>query len=442
MHFDWLRRGVKYGALFMLVWGIPLHAAPPKTAKQPAPQPSAVVSEAANEIELVHTLRADEVGVLATLAERFNQQNANTPDAMRIKLVQAGGEKKPAPVNLLTPGMAADFLRNKMTFKPVYQVMQEAKLTLPVNEISPNLLFGQDKKQIRFLPIAFSTPVLFYNKRLFRQAGLDPDTPPKTWQAMQKMADTLMDHGVMCPYTSSWPVWVHLDNLSALSGVPIANKKGQFEFNGIHQVKHVALLASWHKSGFFHTFGRANEADSHFYSNECAMITTNVEANRYFANAPGVELGVAPLPSHDDLFGGARHTLASGAALWVGAGYKTKTYRNIARFLRFLVAPDVQIELARLGFLPLTETARDAIGSRLLKDEEQALIVAYDSLKNSGANHPLRISVLDPVRIVADEELEQVWADKKPAKTALDAAVKRSNAVLSATPVLRKALSQ
>jgi len=256
------------------------------------------------------------------------------------------------------------------------------------------------------------------------------------------MADTLMDHGVMCPYTSSWPVWVHLDNLSAISGAPIANSKGQLEFNGRVQVKHIAMLASWHKAGFFHAFGRTNEADSHFYSGECAMITTNVDANRYFSSAPGVELGVAALPNHDDLYGGPHHTLTAGAALWVGTGYKAKTYRNIARFLRFLLAPDVQIELARIGFLPLTETARHAIGSQILKDEEQALEVAYASLKGKGASSPLRISVLDSVRIVADEELEQVWEGKKPAKAALDTAVKRGNAILSATPVLRKALSQ
>ena len=40
------------------------------------------------------------------------------------------------------------------------------------------------------------------------------------------------------------------------------------------------------------------------------------------------------------------------------------------------------------------------------------------------------VSRIEPVRVIIDEELEAVWANKKPAKEALDDAVARSNAVL------------
>ena len=40
--------------------------------------------------------------------------------------------------------------------------------------------------------------------------------------------------------------------------------------------------------------------------------------------------------------------------------------------------------------------------------------------------------------IIANEELEAAWADKKPPKAALDAAVHRGNAVLNAKPGLKK----
>jgi sn-glycerol 3-phosphate transport system substrate-binding protein len=414
--------------------------AAPKKAKAGAAAKAAAPES--NEIEFTHQLSAGDARHLAVLVERFNsQQAAGDP---RIRLARAEAQrKKPAPLNLATSGTMANFLANKSAFKPVYQVLKENGDALSSGDLSVDLLAGERRDRLNALPVAFSTPVLFYNKRLFRQAGLNPDTPPKTWREMQVIAGALMDSGVACPYTSSWPTWVHIDNMSAVSGASVADKKGRLGFNGLPQVKHIAMLASWHKARYFQTFGRGNEADSHFYSGECAMLTSDAWANNILRDAPGVELGVAPLPYHDDIYGGRPgHTLAAGAALWVGAGYKAKDYRVVARFIRFLLAPDIQIELARAGgFLPLTETARVAIRSALLKDEEQALDVAYASLQGKGAEQTLRVSTLDPVRIIVDEELEQVWANKKPAKAALDTAVKRGNAVLSAKPALKKVLA-
>ncbi|MDR1351372.1 MAG: extracellular solute-binding protein [Zoogloeaceae bacterium] len=401
-------------------------------AAKPAPK--------ARIIELTHQLSAHSALKLAELVERFNSEQ---PEAERIQLLRIETQgRKPALLNLATPGVMANFLVNKAAFKPVHQVLKENGGNIAGNDLSVELLAGEKRDRLNALPLAFSTPVLFYNKRLFRQAGLDADAPPKTWQEMQDMAGTLMERGIACPYTSSWPTWVHVDNLSALSGMTIADKKGKLAFNGRVQVKHIAMLATWHKARYFQTFGRANEADSHFYNSECAMLTSDAWTNSYLQDAPGVELGIAPLPHHNDLYGGPQHTLAAGTSLWVGAGYKAKEYQVAARFIRFLLAPDMQIALARSGgFLPLTETARNVMQtSRLMKDEEQALKVAYLSLQGKGDRHPLRVSTLDPVRIIVDEELEQVWAGKKPAKAALDTAVKRGNAILAAKPALRRVI--
>jgi sn-glycerol 3-phosphate transport system substrate-binding protein len=90
------------------------------------------------------------------------------------------------------------------------------------------------------------------------------------------------------------------------------------------------------------------------------------------------------------------------------------------------------------GGLPLTSAARSAARSKLLKDGDQTQQIAYASLKNNGAKPAFRVANIDPIRIIADEELEAVWADKKPAKAALDTAVHRGNTVLAAKPALKK----
>lgn len=91
----------------------------------------------------------------------------------------------------------------------------------------------------------------------------------------------------------------------------------------------------------------------------------------------------------------------------------------------------MQIELTRVGgFLPMSPVARTAGKSRLLKAEGAGLEVAYAQLQGKGALKNLRVSQIEPVRLIVEEELEAVWADQKPAKEALDTAVQRANAVL------------
>ncbi len=53
------------------------------------------------------------------------------------------------------------------------------------------------------------------------------------------------------PTPPSWPVWVHIDNVSAVSGLPAVSGKGALAFNGLPQVKHIAMMATWTKANYF-----------------------------------------------------------------------------------------------------------------------------------------------------------------------------------------------
>jgi multiple sugar transport system substrate-binding protein len=43
--------------------------------------------------------------------------------------------------------------------------------------------------KLQGLAYVFSTPTLFYNASLFREAGLDPDRPPRTWEEVKRAGD-------------------------------------------------------------------------------------------------------------------------------------------------------------------------------------------------------------------------------------------------------------
>ena len=284
-------------------------AKPAKPAAKPAPAPAA-----AADFELSHNLGPVGQERLQALVDRFNKESGAT-----LKLVRHEKGQKPTALNLVRRYDMAEVLGDPKRFVPLYSMMAKAGEPLKVGELSGDLKAGvaDAKGRLVALPVAYSTPVLFFNKNALRKAKLDPEQPPKTWFEMQGMLDKLQDAGFACPYTSSWPVWVHIDNVSSVSGVPAMSEKGVLTFNGLPQVKHVAMMATWSKAGYFKNFGRRDEASAKFQEGECAMITTDSREAADFREAKGVELGVAPLPFHDDVYGGRQHTLADGASLWV-----------------------------------------------------------------------------------------------------------------------------
>lgn len=408
-------------------------AKPAKSGKQ-APAAAPVVS---TEFELAHNLGPANEERLQAVIDRFNKESGNS---LKLKRLEKGD--KPVGLNLMTRYDMSDVLFQPKAFLPLHEVM--AKNGSPINgaDFSADLKAGvvDAKGRVVALPVVYSTPVLFYNKNAFRKAKLDPEQPPKTWFEMQGVLDKLQDAGYTCPYTTSWPVWVHVDNVSAISGVPAVSDKGVLTFNGLPQVKHVAMMTTWVKANYFKLFGRRDEASQHFRNGECAMITTDSREHVDFADAKGVELGVAPLPYHDDVYGGRQSSLADGASLWIGAGRPAAEYKQIAKFISFLLSPEMQIEMVRAyGGLPLTSAARAAARSKLLQNGDRTLEVAYASLKGKGASSVPHVSDVDAVRIITNEELEIVWADKKPPKAGLDIAVSRGNAILGAHPQLKKA---
>ena len=424
-----------------IVVGLTL-AFPALAAKPAKPAPaheavSASAMAASADFELAHNLSPEGEKALQAIVDRFNTENNGN---LKVSRLEKG--EKPAGLNLVRRYDMSEVLSQSKHFVPLHEMMAKAGVKLDADGLSSDLKANivDAKGRLVALPVLYSTPVLFYNKNAFRKAKLNPDQPPKTWFEMQGMLDKLQEAGYACPYTTAWPVWVHVDNVSTISGLPATTDKGQLVFNGLPQVKHVAMMATWTKANYFKLFGRGDEASKKFHAGECAMITTDSREHIDFRDARGVELGVAPMPFHDDVYGGRRPSLADGASLWVGAGRSPAEYKQASKFVSFLMSPDIQIELVRAyGGLPLTAAARSAARSKLLQDGDQALQAAYVSLKGTSDKPVVHVSDIDAVRIIANEELELAWSDKEPSKAALDKAVTRGNAVLNAKPALKKA---
>ena len=411
-----------FSRVFMLLAGV---LAATQVAAAPAPAASGVA-----RIELSHQLDEERASRLEPLIEAFNSQNKD----VQVSLVRRVEGEAPKQLNLVNREDHARLVASKVRFRPIHEIMRETKQPIDASRLSPELREGMldAKGQVAGLPVAFATPVLYINREAFRKAGLNPDAPPKSWAEVQDTAGKLFVAGSVCPFTTSWPAWVHVDNMSAWNGADVADSKGQLAINGLVQIKHVAMLATWHKAKYFSYFGRRDEADRRFASGECAMLTSSSWLYSSLNEQKSVDFGVAQLPYHDDVYGAPKNTLADGLSLWAGHGMKRDETRAVARFVNYILGPEVQLQMTMAGgFLPMTSVARAAAGSKLLKGEVAALQVSYGQLQGRAMTPALRVSQTDRVRLIVEEELEAVWENRKPAKEALDHAVRRGNAVMA-----------
>ncbi|MBU3667790.1 MAG: extracellular solute-binding protein [Rhodocyclaceae bacterium] len=391
------------------------------------------VALAKTELTMAHQLEGQHALELEKLVGAFN---ADSKD-VEVRLIKRSPNGKPAVLNLATRADLAQYLGKPDAYVPVEKLLADNKIKFNPKTIADPLRNSVTVKgQVQALPVAFTTPLLFWNKTLFRESGLDANKPPKTWEEVQDISGKLK---ARCSYTTSWPVWVHIDNVSAWAGAPTVTSDGKLAFNTLIQVRHLARLTSWYKTEYFTSFGYENEADAHFVNGECAMITTNGEIVSELQAAGKVDFGVTALPVIDDNAGAPFNTLASGGAIWVGQGFAANEYKAAAKFLEFTLAPQTQLSIARqAGFLPLTPAAQAGAQSKLLRDDLKAQDLGLANVMKpaaAGANVGW-ISFNPKLRQIVNEEMDAVFMGKKSAKSALDSAVARGQAVYQPLPTV------
>ncbi|PAS95866.1 MAG: glycerol-3-phosphate ABC transporter substrate-binding protein [Candidatus Dactylopiibacterium carminicum] len=385
------------------------------------------------EIELTHQLGADKGEQLQKLVERFNAQSK----AGQIVLREGGWEINRQAALAVLRDSDAQTLQAAKRIKPLWQVMREAGANLATLPVPPMMVpSGTDSaNRLVALPVGLSSPVVFHNRELLAQAGVDVEALPRDWRGWQEVLGRLYQSGEACPMTVSEPVSTLIENAGAWNNQAfVKTAKGgkgeQIAVNGLIQVKHLALLTTWRKANYLHYFGRSSEGEETFANGECAVLAAPSSAYPSLRRQAKFTVGVSGYPYHDDAYGAPQNTWADGPALWVAAGRSAAEYKLVASFIRFWLAPESQLEWqVNAGYLPLNPSGLlVAQTSQLLADDLAAQRLAIAQLTHkpvTAASKATAFGHRPGVREVIAEEIESVFADRKPAKQGLDDAVQR-----------------
>ena len=366
----------------------------------------AAPARAATEIQWWHAMSGQLGRQLEKLAHDFNATQAgyriipvykgNYTETVNAAIFAFRSRGQPAIVQV-SEAATATMMAARGAIYPVHELMRDQAEAFSPTAYLPAVAgyYTDISGNMLSFPFNASTPILYYNKNLFRAAGLDPEAPPRTWPELGDAAKRLRAAGAACGFTTSWPSWINIENFSAFHDLPVATRANGMAgldailtFNNAAMIRHVAQLAQWQKTKVFDYSGRATSAEPRFQNGECGIFlgSSGTRAD-ILANAK-FEVGYGMLPYWPDVASAPRNSIIGGATLWVLRDRPREEYKGVAKFFAFLSQPDIQAAWHQnTGYLPITRAA-------------------------------------------IEDELEQAFAGRKSAQAALDAAADRGNRLL------------
>ncbi|WP_224705501.1 extracellular solute-binding protein [Devosia aquimaris] len=212
------------------------------------------------------------------------------------------------------------------------------------------------------IPVAFSTKALFWNKDLFEAAGLDPETPPKTWEEKIAFAKQITEKTDAAGYglvaktfdntMHQFLHWVYTNNGQVIDADGNIVLDSPQNLAALQAVKDIVPYSEEGPTAY-----EQNEVRAIWLDGGVAMIEASAgAANR--AEEAGMNWGVAPLPTGPDAKGPGTLLITDSLAVFKGTGVEDKAIE----FAKFLTAPERQWEYdISQGLTPLRPVHVDAL---------------------------------------------------------------------------------
>jgi multiple sugar transport system substrate-binding protein len=239
--------------------------------------------------------------------------------------------------------------------------------------VSAMLALGQLDGATYIVPIGVSTPIMYYNVDLFREVGLDPDAPPRTWAEAAEAAQVLHDagyEGILWGWsiTGNWIFQTMLENAGGRLGE--ATPDGyRVTFNDEAGVEVLTYLHGLTSTGLMPV---TEDLVQTFTSGRLGMF---VDSSFQRVNTPAgtnAEVRLAPIPTPD---GGPAISPAGGNGVMMFA--RDPVQQEAAwTFLRFLTGPEASRLVAEnSGYTPPNAEGIEALKAANADDPDYQIVL-------------------------------------------------------------------
>jgi len=274
--------------------------------------------------------------------------------------------------------------------------------------------YNRYEDHICALPFNNSTMVMYYNKDLMAQAGLDPESPPQTWDELKEQARAISDAvpgtiGVEVRDEAWW-----LKALILQNGAEIMNEDATAPaFNTPAGVEAMEFWKSLIDDGLMPPAQHGDSRDL-FIGGRVGFLMASTASVVTVKGGAGFEFGTAFLP------GNVRRGATVGGASLVMFPSTPEREQAAWRFLKFLTSVPNQIAFtSATGYVPISPEAAESTAIQELMTAEPAYAAGFEQLAvASQYPHFFAMGTLDNLLAEAIELVE--LGRKTPAEALQD----------------------
>ena len=293
------------------------------------------------------------------------------------------------------------------------------------SDIQPNIAgYYTVDDELWSMPFNTSMPVMYYNRTLFEQAGLDPDAPPLTLDEVRAAAEELSRvNGGPAEFGFNaaiygWLVEQEIATNGDLYCEPDngrgSERASSFSFDNSGAVDFVEWWAQMVQDGIAGNTGRAtSDAQDAFKTGTIGITLESTGAlggMQAAADEQGFELGVAYYPRlEQNDFG----PIIGGASLWItDEGHSEAEQEAAWQFVQFLAEPANQATWhTGTGYFPVVRSALDEPADVAWREEHPQFDVAVQQLADTELSAPTQgcsAGVMPQARKAVEDALEAI----------------------------------
>ena len=316
---------------------------------------------------------------------KVNAIYAGNYDDTRIKALSALNSGEPAQLSVMFSIDAYDLIEQDLivAFDDLVET-EEDKAWL--DSFYPALMAnGQIEGKTWGIPFQRSTIVAYYNKDMFREAGLDPEKAPATWDELVEMGKQLTNddrHGIMIPSTG-YPYWM-------FQALAIQNGKELMSNDGLNtrfdDPEVVETLEFWKSLSTEHgimpegtvEWGTLRQA---FLEGKTAMMWHSTGNLTAVKNNAEFDFGVAMLPKKERL-----GSPTGGGNFYIFKDASEEERQAALELIKFMTSPEQAAKWSiETGYMGVSPAAYETEALKAYTKEFPAALVARDQLEHAVA---------------------------------------------------------